>query len=286
MRMNAPALAGVTGLAVCTALFASTPASAAPAPAPAAAANTAATLNYYAQLNAVAPKDVTGSGGVWISLTGNSAKFTLQVAGLVVGAPHPAQLWVGGKGQCPTTGQAALSDGHETVSLMDEQQVIGTVGASLTTTGDTSPNSALAMPRYPTAGSYTYTRTFDLDPATAAAVKNGNAVLVVRGIDHNSNGRYDGVLGGIPGGTAIPAEATDPALCGSFAAAQMRVSVPAGSADTGGGSAAASLSRTEIGLGIAALVGAIGAAIVALRRRAGEQSEALVVTNGFRRIFP
>lgn len=275
MRQNLLALAGITGLSVCTVLFASTPASAAPAapaPVPAAVVTAAATLDYYAPLTAVATNDVTGSGGVWISLTGNSAKFTLQVGGLLVGAPHAAQLWVGGQGQCPTSSQAAVHNGYKTVSIEDEQPVIGTVGAALTTTGDTSPASALALSRYPTAGAYTYTRTFDLDAATAAAVRNGSAVLVVHGIDYNRNGRYDTVLGSTPGSPAIPAEATDPALCGSFEAAQMKVSVPAGSADTGGGSAAASLSSTEIGLGIAALIGAFGSAFVALRRRSTEQS--------------
>ncbi len=245
------------------------------------AASAAATLDYYGPLAPVTVNHVTGSGGIWLSLTGNSAKFTLVVSGLLAGAPHPAQLWVGGQGRCPTAAQATAHNGHPTVGLADEAAVIGTVGASLTTSGDTSASSALDVSRYPTAGDYTYTRTFDIDPAAIAAVKSGTAVLVVHGIDYNGNGRYDDVLGATAG---VPAEQTDPALCGTLVAAQMKQAVPTGSADTGGGSAAAAGSPAEIGLGVAALVGAAVAAVIAFRRHPGRQSAEGVVTNGFRRL--
>ncbi len=124
------------------------------------------------------------------------------------------------------------------------------------------------MSRFPTAGDYTYTRTFDVPPAVVTAVKSGKAVLVVHGIDYNANGKYDGVLGATPGHTSLPAEATDPALCGTFVAAQMAQSVPAGSADTGGGSAAASSSGNVMIMGGFAILAALSAAVLAFRRRA------------------
>ena len=66
----------------------------------------------------------------------------------------------------------------------------------------------------------------------------------------------------------LPAEATDPALCGAFTAMQM-AGVPNGAADTGGGSTAANSGGygTEIGVGAAALLAVGGAAVIAHRRR-------------------
>ncbi|MET3805690.1 hypothetical protein ABIB25_002694 [Nakamurella sp. UYEF19] len=281
MRSKLLALLGVAGLSVCGGLLAPSAATAAPAPALPDTSVSAKTLNYYAALAPIAQNRVTASGGVWISLTGNSAKFTLQVAGVLGGAPHPAQLWVGSDGKCPGAGDAG-TDG--TISLSDETPVLGTVGAALTTSGDTSASSALAMARYPTQANYTYTRTFAVDDATAAAVRAGTAVLVVHGVDANKNGKYDGVMG-TNAAAGLPAEATDPALCGSFVAAQVMQFVPTGSADTGGGSTADStVPATEVTVGIVALLAAFGAAFVSLRRRASGQSADVVVTNDFRRL--
>lgn len=99
-----------------------------------------------------------------------------------------------------------------------------------------------------------------------ANLKKGTAVLVVHGIDYNNNGKYDGVLGASELDPSLPAEATDPALCGAFAPMQM-AGVPAGAANTGGGSTANQGHTTEIAVGAAALLAAGGAALVALRRR-------------------
>jgi hypothetical protein len=248
----------------------------------AASASAAPSLDFYAALQPVAANHVTGSGGVWISLTGDSAKFTLQVDGLLAGAPHPAQLYVGAAAACPTAGQAAAYNGHPSIGYNSAS--LGSPQVALTTKGDTSVASALAMPRFPTAGAYTYTRTFDVPPAVAAAVKGGKAVLVVHGVDYNGNGKYDDVLGVTPGHHALPAEATDPALCGTFVAAQMAAAVPAGSADTGGGSTAATSTSTEMMLGGLALLAAGSATVLAFRRRVSGQSAEVVVTNGFRRL--
>ena len=273
MRKAVVTLVGAAGLAVCGSLLAPTAASAATA---------ASTLDFYAPLKPVTTNHVTGSGGVWISLTGDSAKFTLQVDGLLAGAPHPAQLYVGSSAACPTVNQAAPFNGHSVVPYNTAD--LGSPEVALTTSGDTSASSALAMPRFPTAGNYTYTRTFDVPATVAAAVKSGKAVLVVHGIDYNSNGKYDDVLGTTPGHATLPAEATDPALCGTFVASQMAQSVPAGSANTGGGSTAMASSPTEMMLGGLAILIAFSTALVGFRRRAAGQSAEVVVTNGFRRL--
>ncbi len=270
MRKKILVLCGVAGLSVCGALFTPT------------AASAADTLDFYAALNPVAVNHVSGSGGVWISLTGESAKFTLQVDGLLTGAPHPAQLYVGSGAQCPTAGEASAYNGHPFLAYGTPS--LGTPEVALTTSGDTSASSALAMDRFPTAGDYTYTRTFDVPPSVVAAVKQGSAVLVVHGVDYDGNGRYDSVLGATIGAPSLPAEATDPALCGSFVAAQMKQTVPTGSADTGGGWADTS-APAEITAGSLALLAAMCAAVVAVRRRPAGQSAEVAVTNSFRRMI-
>ena len=175
-------------LAACGALLSPASASAAPA---------TSTDLFYAALKPVSVNHASGSGGVWIALTGDSAKFTLQVDGLLAKAPHPAQVYVGAAAACPTAGQAAAFNGHPSIAY--NAASLGSPQVALTTSGDTSAASALAMPRFPTAGNYTYTRTFTVPPSVAAAVKGGKAVLVVHGVDYNGNGKYDDVLGVTPG---------------------------------------------------------------------------------------
>lgn len=273
MRTKIVTLVGAAGLAACGALLSPASASAAPA---------TSTDLFYAALKPVSVNHASGSGGVWIALTGDSAKFTLQVDGLLAKAPHPAQVYVGAAAACPTAGQAAAFNGHPSIAY--NAASLGSPQVALTTSGDTSAASALAMPRFPTAGNYTYTRTFTVPPSVAAAVKGGKAVLVVHGVDYNGNGKYDDVLGVTPGHSALPAEATDPALCGTFVAAQMAKAVPAGSADTGGGSTAAISSPGELMLGGLALLAALSAAALAFRRRISGPSTDAAVTNGFRRL--
>ena len=88
----------------------------------------------------------------------------------------------------------------------------------LRTRGDTSPNSALAVDRFSTAphGKLVYKRySIKVDARTAAAVRAGQAVLVVHGLDYNQNGKYDFAGAGASELNAkVPAEATDPAACG------------------------------------------------------------------------
>lgn len=87
---------------------------------------------------------------------------------------------------------------------------------SLTTGGDTSPESGLAVDRFPTApnGFVRYSRAVTVDDEVAANIRTGNAVLVQHGIDIDGRGAYDGdapsSLGPSPS-----LEATTPAACGS-----------------------------------------------------------------------
>ena len=254
------ALLGAAGITATTALLGAPTASAAPAPPPPATAAT----GWLASLQPITANKVTGGGTGWITLTGRTADITLQVSGLI-DAAHPANIRIDGAGTCPTT--PADHAGNPSISLNDGVAAYGKVGTSLTTTGDTSPASVLAISRFPSAANYTYRRSFDLDDAVLANLRKGTAVLVVHGVDYNGNGKYDSVLGASELSATLPAEATDPALCAAFVPAQMPA-VPTGSADTGGGSAAASPGvAAEWVAGGAALVAAAAVGWAASRRR-------------------
>jgi hypothetical protein len=92
----------------------------------------------------------------------------------------------------------------------------GTIQGSLTTDGDTSPASALAVDRFPVAdedGNLSYSRTFEVSDEIVDAIDNLH--VVVHGIDVNGDGGYDMGAGPSPLDPALPLEATVPALCGA-----------------------------------------------------------------------
>ena len=93
----------------------------------------------------------------------------------------------------------------------------GHIGTSLTTHGDTSPASGLAIDRFPTLDgrSYFYKRTITVTAEVASNIRHGKGVLVVHGIDPNRSGVYDGSA---PSDLdpSLPLEATSPAACGTF----------------------------------------------------------------------
>jgi hypothetical protein len=247
LRAGLAASAGVLGIALL-------------APGSAAAADV---VSYQASLNPIVANNVTGSGASWITINGRTAEIKIQVNGLLDGSPHAQQIRIDALGRCPSV--AGQHNGQPSINVADGEPFYGAVGTSLTITGDTSPASALAIPDFPTAGSYTYTRTIDLDPNVLSNLQKGTAVLVVHGVDYNDNGTYDAVLGASELDAALPAETTSPALCGAFATMQM-AGVPSGAADTGGGSTAATGHDAEIGAGAAALLAVGGVAVLAHRR--------------------
>jgi hypothetical protein len=233
-----------------------------------ASASAADSTSYQATLNPITANHVTGSGTAMITLTGNSAEVKVEVSGLLDGAPHAQHIHVDALGQCPSAAQQ--HNGQSSINVADGAPFYGAIGTSLTNAGDTSPAAGLAVTEFPSTGSYTYTRTIDLDPNVTANLQKGTAVLVVHGVDYNNNGTYDAVLGASELDATLPAEATDPALCGAFTAMQMS-GVPSGSADTGGGSTATTGHGAEIGVGVAALLAVGGAAVIAHRRRRSAQ---------------
>ncbi len=230
-------------------------------------AASAAGSSYQADLGALNESGVSGTG--MVTLDGNQATVMIEASGLVDGAPHAQHFHIGAEGTCPPADTDDDGDGF--LSTTEGAPFYGDIGTSLTLEGDTSPDSGLAVDRFPTDGELAYERTFEVSDDVAAAFEDGTAVLVLHGVDKDGSGTYDGdVMSDLD--PSLPMEATAPAACGSFAAAQMG-ETPAGSAETGAGGTAGVEQSAAIGVGAVALAGAAAAGAVAYRRRsAGEQA--------------
>ena len=157
---------------------------------------------------------VSGRGTASVQLRGNVATVALQTSGLLNGSPHLMHIHAGGQGICPPATAARLHNGHRSISTTDGLKYYGPPVVSLTTRGDTSASSNLDFERYPAVGNIRYRRTMTVTASAAAAIRAGNAVIVVHGIDYNGNGVYDNILDRSELSPALPGEATAPALCG------------------------------------------------------------------------
>lgn len=228
------------------------------------------TSSYQADLGAVNMSGVSGTG--MVTLDGNTATVMIEADGLLAGSPHAQHFHIGALGQCPTNDLSDDADGDGFVSVSEAAKYYGAIGSSLTTEGDTSPDSGLAVDRFPTAegGSVSYERTFEVTDDVHAAFEAGTAVLVLHGIDKDGSGAYDGdVVSDLD--PSLPMEATAPAACGALEVAQMGAA-PSGGAETGAGSTSGIESQGAIGVGALAAVGAAAAGAVAYRRRQADQA--------------
>lgn len=201
-----------------------------------------------------------GSGTAMATVTDGTLEFTLAASGLAEG-PHAAHIHFGAdaRHECPTATDDA--DADERLSTTDGGPAYGPIVVSLTKTGDTSPESGLAVDRFAAGASFQYMRgDVAVAPEIATAIESGQGVVVVHGV------AYEGAKADVKSDLdpALPASATDPAICGVLSAA------PAGGAATGGGGTAGSTQDTALlALGGAALLAAAGAGTVAVRRVRG-----------------
>ncbi|EYR64380.1 hypothetical protein N866_11810 [Actinotalea ferrariae CF5-4] len=223
----------------------------------------AADADTTAQLAPVALNGVEGSGTAMVSVEGTMLTVTMAASGLLPDAPHAAHIHFGAeaRNECPTAADDASGDG--TLTTPEGAPAYGGIVVSLTKSGDTSPDSGLAVDRFDTApgGEISYERgSIEVAPEIADAIASGKAAVVIHGVDHNDSGAYDGdVMSELD--PALPTEATDPALCGVLMAA------PAGGVATGaGGAASAGTDQGLLMAGGALLVAAAGAGAFAARR--------------------
>jgi CHRD domain len=235
----------------------------------AAASPAAAATSTQGDLQPVPLNDAPGSGSAMVEIDGTTLSFTLAAQGLLAGAPHAAHIHYGedAMNQCPTAD--ADADGSGTLNTSEGAPAYGGIVVSLTTEGDTSPESGLAVDRFGVGDAIEYSRgDVQVTQEVADDIASGEAVVVVHGVDHDGSGAYDGdVMSDLD--DSLPTEATDPALCGVLQASQMG-DMPDGGVATGGGSTS-TVTASEAGLvggGVAALAG--GVALLARRRTAAQ----------------
>ncbi len=147
------------------------------------------------------------------ALPNGQIQVKVRVSGLTPNAPHAQHLHgnLAGGNVCPGP-ELAGEDGL--IATLDAAGAYGGIQVSLTTTGDTSLDSALAVSRFPVAdknGNLNYNRTIDVPQD----VYDNLGVLhyVVHGIDLNNSGGYDFEAGESPLDPSLPFEATIPSGC-------------------------------------------------------------------------
>ena len=169
-----------------------------------------------ANLDALNDSGVTGEAEVKVKKHGH-LDIEVEASGLLPGAPHAQHIHFGeqARHECPTVADDSNKDFRLTTA--EGLPAYGPIQVSLTTRGDTSPDSGLAVTRFPTAdnGRIDYDRDTRTSPEVARAIARGEAVVVIHGVDHNNNGTYDfDGAGASELNASLPAEATDPAACG------------------------------------------------------------------------
>ncbi len=175
---------------------------------------------HMANLSALNGSGANGTATVQVN--GNQVTVTIKSSGLSPNLPHAQHIHIGGQNMCPT--KAADQDGDGLINTVEGQPAYGPVQVSLTTQGDVSAESALAVDRFPVAdanGMLNYSRTFELpEGVTAQDVEMG--VIVQHGISKlfGDPNMYDGD----PRSSldpSLPLEATIPTTCGKIMTAGM-----------------------------------------------------------------
>ncbi|MEX1004914.1 MAG: hypothetical protein WD156_06050 [Acidimicrobiia bacterium] len=210
-----------------------------------------------AELSAL--NDSGASSQAEMTLDGTSLTVTITGTGFAAGLVHAQHIHFapGTDSTCP--GADADGDGDGLISTVEGVPFYGGVQFSLTTEGDFTGDSGLAIDRFPTAddeGNLDYERTFELDQAMVDSLTGQQFALVQHGIDIDGSGEYDGdAVSSLD--PELPLEATIPAVCGvvTLQAASDDTTTttaaggdttttaagdaaPAGGADTGAGGAA------------------------------------------------
>lgn len=202
-----------------------------------------ADTSVKARLVALNQSGATGSASLTATEDGGLT-VAIRAQGLIPGQPHAQHLHgtAGGHFMCPTMANDEDGDGYLTNEEASGEY--GTIFLALTTSGDASAESGLALDRMPVAdssGRMEYERTFSADEVPDELIDNLSDLHVVQhGIDVNDNGRYD--LKGLGestfaknlGAAGVPEEATNPTTCGVVTGAGA-AHPPRGGPETGGG---------------------------------------------------
>lgn len=197
-----------------------------------AAAQSGGQVNFRGQIDSL--NDSGGSGDVIATLDTATNQLTVRINGSgFVFQPHAQHIHGVQAGESTCPGPDVDDDGDGFTSTPEAQPNYGPIQASLTTEGDTSPDSALAVERFPTYEDSSYERTFEVSSELANDLQRFH--IVIHGVDVNGNGEYDmDAAGPSPLNEDLPFEATMPAACGTLSA------TAAGGVQTGAGGTATS----------------------------------------------
>ena len=169
---------------------------------------------FKADLN---PLNRSGSDGTAIlHKEGGKLDAKIYSTGMAPELPHAQHIHgiAQAISECPTL--AADANGDGLVNTAEGLPSYGPIAVSLTTRGDTSPDSALAVDRFPVANSVGfmgYNRTIAVPDSVRKNL--GKFAIVQHGVDLNHNGAYDFESAGASElDESLPQEATIPANCG------------------------------------------------------------------------
>jgi hypothetical protein len=175
--------------------------------------STGARAYFKANLN---PLNRSGAEGIaFLHKDGRKLHTKIVSTDLAPKLPHAQHIHGFKKAvsECPSL---AASGRDNLITTAEGQPSYGPIQVSLTTRGDTSPASGLAVNRFPVAnrvGFVFYNRTFSVPLNVARNL--GKKAIVQHGVDLNHNGRYDFRSAGRSElDPSLPQEATLPANCG------------------------------------------------------------------------
>ncbi|MFF1923869.1 hypothetical protein ACFVW8_25265 [Streptomyces sp. NPDC058221] len=215
--------------------------------------------------------DSGAHGTAMVSVEGDKLTVKIEAEGLVPGQPHAQHIHGSTDGhdfRCPD--RSADKNGDGIITTAEGLPMYGDINISLTTKGDTSKDSGLAVDRMPVAGKdgkLSYSRTITVSQAVAEHIKDLH--VVQHGIDPNGNATYDFGKGKSELDPKLPQEATAPASCGMVKGAAVG-SMPAGGVETGTGTTEGVESPGLLAAGGAAVLAAGGLFVVRRRTRAAD----------------
>lgn len=230
---------------------------------PAVSAQSAASGTSY-QVNLTQQNKSGASGTATITVNGNNVVVTVRGNGFSPNIAHATHLHIGGQAACPSPTADTNKDGY--VDTKEAEPFTGPMKVTLSTSGDTSASSGLAIDRAPKAdgkGALTYNRTFTL-PSGVTPASLSKATIDIHGITSlfGDKAKYDGDKKSELD-NKVAFETTVPAACGQLSTS------PTGGTATGAGSINGVESPILFVAGAAAILGAGAAAFIARKQLTG-----------------